>query len=72
MVHMRRTQKGENYKYDIDISTNSEFIYITLRTTSKIYIKLFFMCCNIIISNIVILHILIFTFILIHVVTSEN
>ena len=37
---MRRTQKGGNYKYDIDISTNSEFIYITLRTTPKIIYKI--------------------------------
>mgnify|MGYP003337356096 CR=1 FL=1 len=42
---MRKTQKGgnynyENYNYDIDISTNNEFIYITLRSTPKIIYKI--------------------------------
>ena len=37
---MRKTQKGGNYNYDIDVSTNSEFIYITLRTTPKIIYKI--------------------------------
>jgi hypothetical protein len=36
----RKTQHGGNYNYDIDISTNSEFIFITTKTTPKLIYKI--------------------------------
>lgn len=36
----RRTQRGGNYRYDIDMSTNNEFMFITMRTTPKIIYKI--------------------------------
>jgi hypothetical protein len=36
----RRTQYGGNYKYDIDMSTNNEFMFITMKTAPKIIYKI--------------------------------
>ena len=36
----RRTQYGGNYNYDIDMSTNNEFMFITMKTAPKIIYKI--------------------------------
>ena len=36
----RRIQHGGNYRYDIDMSTNNEFMFITMKTTPKIIYKI--------------------------------
>jgi hypothetical protein len=36
----RRTQYGGNYKYDIDMSTNNELMFITMKTAPKIIYKI--------------------------------